>query len=125
MKRWQKIVGIAIAILVVVLVVVSFVLDGILTSKAREQAQKLSQEWGRPVRIGSVATKLLTGLGVRVSDVQIGAAAREDVPLVDLKRAEGRGALLRPIFSAGKSVEVRAAEGAGRAGRIGRRPDGT
>src|SRR2546422_6551533 len=125
MKRWQKIVGIAIAILVVVLVVVSFVLDGILTSKAREQAQKLSQEWGRPVRIGSVATKLLTGLGVRVSDVQIGAAAGEDVPLVDLKRAEVRVALLRAIFSAGKSVEVRSAEVQGLTVNVERLREGT
>src|SRR5438309_2302010 len=125
MKRWQKIVGIAIAILVVVLVVVSFVLDGILTSKAREQAQKQSQEWGRPVRIGSVATKLLTGLGVRVSDVQIGAAAGEDVPLVDLKRAEVRVALLRAIFSAGKSVEVRSAEVQGLTVNVERLRDGT
>src|SRR5256885_3709069 len=125
MKRWQKIVGIAIAILVVVLVVVSFVLDGILTSKAREQAQKQSQEWGRPVRIGSVATKLLTGVGVRVSDVQIGAAAGEDVPLVDLKRAEVRVALLRAIFSAGKSVEVRSAEVQGLTVNVERLRDGT
>src|SRR5438552_2758351 len=110
MKRWQKIVGVAIAILVVVVVVVSFVLDGILTAKAKEQAQKMSQEWGRPVQIGSVATKLLTGLGVRVSDVQIGAASGEDMPLVDLKRAEVRVALLRAIFSAGKNVQVRSAE---------------
>src|SRR2546430_908068 len=125
MKRWQKIVGVAIAILVVVVVVLSFVLDGILTSKAREQAQKQSQEWGRPVRIGSVATKLLTGLGVRVSDVQIGAAAGEDVPLVDLKRAEVRVALLRAIFSAGKSVQVRSAEVQGLTVNVERLRDGT
>ena len=84
MKRWQKILGIAAAIVIAVLVVLSFVLDGILTSKAREEAQKLSQEWGRPVQIGGVSTKFLTGLGARVSDVQIGAAAGEDLPLVDL-----------------------------------------
>ena len=60
MKRWQKIVGVAIAILVVVVVAVSFVLDGLLTAKAKEQAQKMSQEWGRPVQIGGVSTKLLT-----------------------------------------------------------------
>ena len=68
MKRWQKILGIAAAIVIAVLVVLSFVLDGILTSKAREEAQKLSQEWGRPVQIGGVSTKFLTGLGVRVDE---------------------------------------------------------
>src|SRR3989440_5798764 len=125
MKRWQKIVGVAIAILVVVVVVVSFVLDGILTAKAKEQAQKMSQEWGRPVQIGSVATKLLTGLGVRVSDVQIGAASGEEMPLVDLKRAEVRVALLRAIFSAGKSVQVRSAEVQGLTVNVERLRDGT
>jgi AsmA protein len=125
MKRWQKIVGVAFAILVVLVVVVSFVLDGILTSKAREQAQELSQQWGRPVQIGSIATKLLTGLGVRVSDVQIGAASGEDVPLVDLKRAEVKVALLRAIFSAGKSVEVRSAEAQGLTVNVERLRDGT
>ncbi len=78
MKRWQKAVAIVVAVVVVLVIILSFVLDGILTSKAREQAQELSQEWGRPVQIGGVATKLLTGLGVRVSDVQIGAASGEE-----------------------------------------------
>src|SRR2546430_13010889 len=125
MKRWQKIGGVAIAILVVVVVVVSFVLDGIIATTAREQAQEMSQEWGRPVQIGSVATKLLSGLGVRVSDVQIGAASGEDVPLVDLKRAEVRVALLRAIFSAGRSVQVRSAEVQGLTVNVERLRDGT
>src|SRR2546427_7498749 len=125
MKRWQKIVGVAIAILVVVVVAVSFVLDGLLTAKAKEQAQELSQEWGRPVQIGGVATKLLTGLGVRVSDVQIGAASGEDVPLVDLKRVEVRVALLRALFSGGKSVQVHSAEVQGLTVNVERLRDGT
>src|SRR6266478_1296407 len=125
MKRWQKILGIAAAIVVAVLVVLSFVLDGILTSKAREEAQKLSQEWGRPVQIGGVSTKFLTGLGARVSDVQIGAAPGEEVPLVDLKRVEVKVALLRAIFSGGKSVRVRSAEAEGLTVNVVRFPDGT
>jgi len=108
-----------------VLVVLSFVLDGILTSKAREEAQKLSQEWGRPVQIGGVSTKFLTGLGARVSDVQIGAAAGEDLPLVDLKLVEVKVALLRAIFSGGKSVQVRSAEAEGLTVNLIRFPDGT
>src|SRR3954471_1849538 len=110
MKRWQKIVAIVAAALVVAVIVLSFVADRIITSKAREQAQKLSQEWGRPVEIDSVATKLLTGLGVRVSGVRIGAAQGEDVPLVSLERVEVKMALLKAIFSAGKTVEVKSAE---------------
>src|SRR5712664_367965 len=125
MKRWQKILGIAAAIVVAVLVVLSFVLDGILTSKAREEAQKLSQEWGRPVQIGGVSTKFLTGLGARVSDVQIGAAPGEDVPLVDLERVEVKMALLRAIFSGGKSVHIRSAEAEGLTVNVVRFPDGT
>src|SRR5205823_1598278 len=103
----------------------SFVLDGILTSKARQQAQELSQEWGRPVQIGGVAVKLLTGLGVSVSDVEIGAAPGEDLPLVDLKRVEVKMALLRALFSAGKSVEIRSAEVRDLTVNIVRFPDGT
>ena len=125
MKRWQKILGIAAAIVVAVLVVLSFVLDGILTSKAREEAQKLSQEWGRPVQIGSVSTKFLTGLGARVSDVQIGAAPGEDVPLLDLERVEVKLALLRAIFSGGKNVQVRSAEAEGLTVNVVRFADGT
>jgi AsmA protein len=125
MKRWQKIVGIAVAALVVVLIIVSFALDGIITSKAKAQAQQLSQEWGRPVQIGAVATKFLTGLGARVSDVQIGAAPGEDVPLLDLKRVEVKVALLRAIFSGGKSVQIRSAEAQGLTVNVERFPDGT
>src|SRR6266481_508782 len=125
MKRWQKIVGITAAVLIVVLIAASFVLDGIITSKAKEQAQQLSREWGRPVQIGSVSTQLLTGLGARVSGVQIGAAAGEDVPLVDLKNAEVKIALLRALFSAGKRIEVRSVEVQGLTANIERQPDGT
>ena len=125
MKRWQKIVAIVVVALVAAVVVLSFVVDGIITSKAKEQAQKLSQEWGRPVEIDSVATKLLTGLGVRVAGVRIGAAQGEDVPLVSVDRVEVRLALLRAIFSAGKSVEVHSAEVQGLTVNVERLPDGT
>src|SRR5436190_3409632 len=125
MKRWQKAVAIVVAVVVVLVIILSFVLDGILTSKAREHAQELSQEWGRPVQIGGVATKLLTGLGVRVSDVQIGAASGEDVPLVALERVEVRVALLRALFSGGKSVQVHSAEVQGLTVNVERLSDGT
>src|SRR5712692_5878018 len=90
MKRWQKVLGIAALSLVVV--------DSIITSKARDQAAQLSKEWGRPVTIGSVSTKLITGLGLNVSDLRRGgrgrAAARSQA-----RRGEGcapaRGALGR------------------------------
>src|SRR3954470_4133672 len=125
MKRWQKIVAIVVVALVAAVIVLSFVIDGIITSKAKEQAQKLSQEWGRPVEIDSVATKLLTGLGVRVAGVHIGAAQGEDVPLVNVDHMEVRLALLRAIFSAGKTVEIHSAEVQGLTVNVERLPDGT
>jgi AsmA protein len=125
MKRWQKILAVVVVALVAAVIVLSFVIDGIITSKAKEQAQKLSQEWGRPVEIDSVATRLLTGLGVRVKGVRIGAAQGEDVPLVSVDRMEVRLALLRAIFSAGKTVEVHSAEVEGLTVNVERLPDGT
>ena len=47
------------------------------------------------------------------------------MPLVDLKRAEVRVALLRAIFSAGKSVQVRSAEVQGLTVNVERLRDGT
>ena len=125
MKRWQKILAIAAAVVIVAVFALSLVLDSILTSKAQEQAQKLAQEWGRPVVIGGVSTKFLTGLGVRVSDLQIGAAPGEGVPLLELKRVEVKLALLKAALSGGKDVEIHAAEIQGLTVTIERFPDGT
>ena len=121
----KRVLLLALGALVVLLVVLSFVLDGILTSKAREQADKLSQEWGRPVRIGGVATKFLTGLGVRVSGVEIGAAQGEPLPLATVQRVEVKMALLKAIFSRGKDVVVRSAEVEGADVNIVKLEDGT
>jgi AsmA protein len=125
MKRWQKVLAIVAAAVIVAVVALSLVLDSILTSKAREEAQKLSQQWGRPVAVGGVSTKLITGLGVRVSDVQIGAAQGEGAPLLDLKRIEVRMALLRAALSRGKSVEINSAEVQGLTLNIVKLPDGS
>jgi hypothetical protein len=95
MKRWQKVLAVGALSLIVVVAVLLFVLDSIITSKARDQAAQLSKEWGRPVTIGSVSTKLITGLGVNVSDLRIGAAEGEGAPLLDLKRVSVKAALLR------------------------------
>ncbi len=125
MRRWQKIFLVVVAVVVMAVFALSLVLDGILTSKAHEQAQKLSEEWGRPVQIGSVATKLITGLGVRVSDVQVGAAPGEDAPLATLERLEVKLALLKAAFSGGKDVEIHSAEIQDLTVRIERFADGT
>ena len=125
MKRWQKIVAIAVAVLAVALIVLALAVDSIATSKAREQAAKLSQEWGRKVTIGSVSTKVLTGLGVRVSDVSIGPAEGEELPLLEIKRVEVKLALIRAALSRGKDVDVHSAEIAGLTVNLIRLADGT
>src|SRR5438105_9621424 len=98
-KRWLLVLGIAAGALVVAILILSLVLDSILTSKAKEQAAKLSQDLGRQVTVGSVSTKIFTGLGVRATDVGIGPARGEDLPLVQVPRIEVRAALLRAIRS--------------------------
>src|SRR5437660_4222800 len=123
MKRWQKVVAIAALALVVIVGILLFVLDAILTSQAHAQAAKLSQEWGRPVTVGSVATKLITGLGVRVSDVQIGPAQGEDLPLVELERLDVKLSLLRAALSKGKDIDIRSAEIDGLTVNLVRLPD--
>ena len=109
-RRWPIVVGAVVGALVLVVIIGLFVLDSVLTSKAHDEATKLSQQLGRPVTIGSVSTKMLTGFGAAVKDVGIGPAAGEGVPLAQVKRVDVRVALLRAIFSRGKNVVIRSAE---------------
>src|SRR5206468_7591635 len=112
-------------VLVVAVVVGLFVLDSVLTSKAHEEADKLSQQLGRKVQIGSVATKLITGLGVRVKDVSVGPGPGEELPLVQVPRIEVKAALLQAIRTRGKEVTIRSAEVAGLVVNVVRFKDGT
>src|SRR2546421_13096091 len=105
-RRWPIVVGAVLGALVVLVAIGLFVLDSVLTSKPHAEAAKLSQQLGRPVTIGSVSTKLLTGLGVAVNDVGIGPAAGEGLPLAQVKRVDVRAALLRAIRSRGKDVLI-------------------
>jgi AsmA protein len=109
-RRWPIVVGAVVGAVVLVVIIGLFVLDSVLTSKAHDEATKLSQQLGRPVTIGSVSTKMLTGFGAAVKDVGIGPAAGEGVPLAQVKRVDVRVALLRAIFSRGKNVVIRSAE---------------
>jgi len=104
------VVGVVLGALVLVVAIGSFVLDSVLTSKAHEEAAKLSQQLGRPVTIGSISTRLLTGLGVAVKEVAIGPAAGEGLPLAQVKSIDVRAALLRAIRTRGKDVVIRSAE---------------
>ncbi len=124
-KRWPIVLGVVLGALIAVVAIGLFVLDSVLTGKAHEQAAKLSQQLGRPVAIGSVSTRLLTGAGAVVKDVQVGPAAGEGRPLAQLKRIDVRIALLRAALSRGKDVVVRSADVDGLNVNVIRFDDGT
>src|SRR5207302_2648119 len=124
-RKWPIVVGAVLGALILVVVIGLFVLDSVLTSKAHDEAAKLSQQLGRPVTIGSVSTKVLTGFGVAVKDVGVGPAANEGLPLAQVKRVDVRVALLRAIFTGGKDVVVRSADVDGLDVNLIRFDDGT
>jgi AsmA protein len=124
-RRWPVVVGVVALLLVAVVVVAVLALDAVLLSKAREQAAALSRDLGRPVAIGGLRTKLLGGLGVRVSDVEIGAGPDEGLPLLALPRAEVEADLWRAIRTGGKEVHVREAVLEGLRLNVVRLADGT
>lgn len=124
-RRWPKVLaGVAIA-LVVVLGVAVFALDRILLSQARKQADLLSRDLGRPVVIEGVATRLLGGVGVKVSGVSIGPGEGEDLPLLELRRAEVEASLWKAITSGGSAIEIDEAVLEGLRVNVVKLPDGT
>ncbi|WP_242354977.1 MULTISPECIES: AsmA-like C-terminal region-containing protein [unclassified Anaeromyxobacter] len=124
-RRWPKILGAVLLVLVVAVVGLLFALDRILLSQARKQAAALSQQLGRPVEIGGVATRLWGGLGVRVTDVAVGAGEGEPLPLAEVRRVEVKADLLRAILTGGKEVHVREAVVEGLHVNVVKLPDGT
>jgi len=125
MKKGTRILLVVVAVLAVALFAGLQLLDSVLTDKAHAQAQLLSAQLHRPVQIGKVATRLITGLGVRVSNISVGAGPGEDLPLVELQRVEVKAALLEAIFSGGKKVEIKSAELQGLTVRVIKFADGT
>src|SRR5436853_4710121 len=125
MKRSRIVLLSILGVIVVAVVVGVLVLDSVLTSKAHEEADKLSQQLGRKVEIGSVATKIVTGLGVRVSDLSVGPGPGEDLPLAQVPRIEVKAALLQALRTRGKEVTVRSAEIEGLKVNVIRFKDGT
>ena len=121
----MKRLGIVLAGIAVVVFALLLVLDQFATSQARKQADRLSKQWGRPVSIGSVSVKLLTGLGVRVEDVEVGPGEGEGAPLAIIKRVEVKLALLKAALSRGKDVEVHSAVIDGLTVNLIKLPDGT
>jgi AsmA protein len=109
-RRWPKLLAAFVVGLLLAGVVAAFMLDRLLTSAARDQATRLSALWQRPVEVGAVRTRLLTGLGLRVEGVKIGAATGEGSPLLELDRIEVRLELLRALRSKGKELHIQSAE---------------
>jgi AsmA protein len=109
-KRWVRILTVVVAVLVAVVFVASLVLDSILTRRAQAEAAMLSQQLGRPVKVGRISTSFLTGLGATVTGVEVGAAPDEGVPLAQVKELSVRVAALRALVTLGKDIVVRSVE---------------
>jgi AsmA protein len=109
-RRWPKILAAVALLLLLAGVAAAFMLDRLLTSAARQEAARLSAAWQRPVEVGAVTTTWLTGLGVRVEGVRVGAAAGEPRPLLELDLAEVKLELLSALRSGGRELRVRSAE---------------
>lgn len=124
-RRWPKVLGAVAAVLVIAAVVAVLALDRILLSQVRKQTEQLSSDLGRPVTVEGVKTKLLGGLGLRLTGVGIGPAEGEGLPLLELPRAEVEADLVRALRSRGKDVVVREVVVEGLRVNVIRFPDGT
>src|SRR6516162_2069701 len=91
-RKTLFIVGSVLLVLVVAGAIGLSVLDSILLKQARAQAGVYSEKLGRPIEIGDISVKLLFGPSIRVSQVEIGPASGEKLPLLAIKRADVRPA---------------------------------
>ena len=109
-RRWPRLLAYFSLGLLLAGLASAFLVDRLLTSAARDQAARLSTAWQRPVELGSVRTTLLSGLGVMVGGIRIGAAPGESRPLLELDRVEVKLDLLRALRTGGKALHVESAE---------------
>jgi AsmA protein len=100
-------------------------LDSVLLKQARAQASAYGEKLGRSITIGDVSVKLLFGPSVRVSQVEIGPASGEKLPLLSVKRADVKPALFKVLTSRGKQMEIASATVEGLAINVVRFTDGT
>jgi AsmA protein len=125
-RRSKKKVLIAVAAVLVVLIAAGVLaLDRVLLSQARKQAAALSQDVGRTIAIEGISTKLLGGLGVKVTGLSIGPGPGEEVPLLELPRAEVEASLLRAVRTGGKEIEIGEAVIEGLRVNVVKLPDGS
>ncbi|HET9554780.1 MAG TPA: AsmA family protein [Anaeromyxobacteraceae bacterium] len=104
--RWRTPLLVALAVVVLVVVGAVLAVDQLALSAARREAATWSERLGRPIAIGGLRLKLLGGLGVRATDLSVGPAAGEDVPLVQVRRVEVTFDLVRALRSGGKELRV-------------------
>ena len=126
-KRWPKVllaVAVVLAVLVVLAVAGLQLLDAWLLRTARTQAAAFGEKAGRTIEIGGLSTRIVTGLGVRVTGVSIGPGKGEAEPLLEVARVEVKAALLQALISGGKQVEVRSVEIEGLRVSVVKYPDG-
>ena len=124
-RKTLFIVGSVLLVLVVAGAIGLSVLDSILLKQARAQASIYSEKLGRPIAIGDVSLKLLFGPSVRVSEVEVGPASGEKLPLLAIKSAEVKPALFKVLTSRGKQMEVESAKVEGLAINVIRFSDGS
>jgi len=118
-------VGIAAFVVIVAAAFSLSYLDSFLLKQARAQADTYGAKIGRRIVIGDVATKVLSGLAVRVSGIEVGPAAGETDPLLVLPQLEVRVALLKVLASRGKEVHVQSVRVDGLTVNVVRFSDGT
>ena len=124
-RRLPMVLGIALGALLVLGAAGLLALDSLLTSRARQEAARMSRELGRPVEVGGVSTRVITGLGLRLSDLRVGPGPGEELPLAEVRRIEVKASLLRAVLSGGKDVPISSAEVEGLRVNVIRLPDGT
>src|SRR5215469_5184538 len=124
-RKTLFIVGSVLLVLVVAGAIGLSVLDSILLKQARAQAGVSSEKLGRPIAVGDVSLKLLFGPSIRVSQVEIGPASGEKLPLLAIKSAEVKPALFKVLTSRGKQMQIESAKVEGLAINVIRFADGS
>jgi AsmA protein len=124
-NRTLRTLGIILGVLLVLFAVAVAVAGPIVLSRVRAATATYSAQIGRPIVIGGLSIQFLSGFGFAVDKVEVGAAAGEDRPLVDVEKVSVKVRLLKTLFSGGKHVDIRSAEVQGLTVNVLRLKDGT
>lgn len=110
--RRRALVGLAVALGLVALaaVAVSAALDSFVNHHKEQYLAEVEARTGRKVTVGHLSISLLTGFGVTAEQVMVGGdpnTPSDAAPLLTVDRARVRIALLRGLFTLGRSVRIR------------------